>query len=147
MAPRHCHWCGLEADGEQGVIVATRQMARAGADFIKVMATGGGMTRNSNITEPQYTVAELSAIRREATRLGRRVTAHSHAGKGQQNCLDAGIGHCRSASRGEETPAGSHGSGAASPQGGGEKPDPRPGSAATQTANGCKPVCGGASCL
>ena len=93
----HCHWCGLEADGEQGVIVATRQMARAGADFIKVMATGGGMTRNSNITEPQYTVAELSAIRREATRLGRRVTAHSHAGKGQQNCLDAGMGmieHC-----------------------------------------------------
>ena len=93
----HCFWCGLEADGEQGVILATRQMARAGADFIKVMATGGGMTKNSNITEPQYTVAELSAIRREATRLGRRVTAHSHAGKGQQHCLDAGIGmieHC-----------------------------------------------------
>jgi imidazolonepropionase-like amidohydrolase len=93
----HCHWCGLEADGEHGVVVATRQMARGGADFIKVMATGGGMTRNSNITEPQYTVAELAAIRREATRLGRRVTAHSHAGKGQRNCLEAGIGmieHC-----------------------------------------------------
>jgi imidazolonepropionase-like amidohydrolase len=93
----HCHWCGLEADGEHEVTVAARSMARAGADFIKVMATGGGMTARSNINEPQYTVGELSAIRREAHRLGRRVTAHSHAGKGQRVCLDAGIDmieHC-----------------------------------------------------
>ncbi len=93
----HCHWCGLEADGEHEVTVAARTMARAGADFIKVMATGGGMTARSNINEPQYTVGELSAIRREAHRLGRRVTAHSHAGKGQRVCLEAGIDmieHC-----------------------------------------------------
>lgn len=93
----HCHWCGLEADNEQEVILAARRMARDGADFIKVMATGGGMTVNSNINEPQYSVAELAAIRKEAHRLGRRVTAHSHAGKGQRNCLDAGIDmieHC-----------------------------------------------------
>lgn len=93
----HCHWCGLEADDEHEVTVAARSMARAGADFIKVMATGGGMTARSNINEPQYTVGELSAIRREAHRLGRRVTAHSHAGKGQRVCLEAGIDmieHC-----------------------------------------------------
>src|SRR5207237_855441 len=57
----------------------------------KAMATGGGMTARSNITEPQYSVAELAAIRRESHRLGRRVTAHSHAGKGQRNCLAARI--------------------------------------------------------
>jgi imidazolonepropionase-like amidohydrolase len=93
----HCHWCGLEANNEQEVILATRRMAREGADFIKVMATGGGMTDHSNINEPQYSVAELTAIRSESHRLGRRVTAHSHAGKGQRNCLEAGIDmieHC-----------------------------------------------------
>ena len=93
----HCHWCGLTADSEQEVILAARRMAREGADFIKVMATGGGMTARSNIAEPQFTVPELAAIRREAHRLGRRVTAHSHAGKGQRACLEAGIDmieHC-----------------------------------------------------
>ncbi len=93
----HCHWCGLIADNEQEAILATRQMAQAGADFIKVMATGGGMTAHSNMAEPQYTVPELSAISRESHRLGRRVTAHSHAGKGQRVCLEAGVDmieHC-----------------------------------------------------
>lgn len=93
----HCHWCGLEANNEQEVVLAARRMAQAGADFIKVMATGGGMTAHSNIAEPQYSVPELAAIARESHRLGRRVTAHSHAGKGQRNCLEAGIDmieHC-----------------------------------------------------
>jgi imidazolonepropionase-like amidohydrolase len=93
----HCHWCGLTADSEQEAVRAARQMAREGADFIKVMATGGGMTINSNICEPQFSVVELSAIVREAHRLGRRVSAHSHAGSGQQVCLEAGVDmieHC-----------------------------------------------------
>jgi imidazolonepropionase-like amidohydrolase len=93
----HCHWLGLQADTEDEVIRATREMVREGADFIKVMATGGGMTRDSNVNEPQYTLAQLTAIRQEAHRLGRRVTAHSHAGTGQRVCLDAKfdmIEHC-----------------------------------------------------
>jgi len=93
----HCHWLGQQADSEQEVILATRSMVLAGADFIKVMSTGGGMTPTSNIYEPQYTVAELRAIVREAARLQRRVTAHSHSPKGQRACLEAGIGmieHC-----------------------------------------------------
>jgi imidazolonepropionase-like amidohydrolase len=93
----HCHWLGQRADNEQEVVLATRRMVEAGADFIKVMSTGGGMTPTSNIYEPQYTVAELSAIVREASRLRRRVTAHSHSPSGQRACLEAGIGmieHC-----------------------------------------------------
>lgn len=93
----HCHWCGLTADNEQEVVLAARRMVSEGADFVKVMATGGGMTINSNIFEPQFSVAELGAIVRESHRLGRRVSAHSHAGKGQQYCLEAGVDmieHC-----------------------------------------------------
>lgn len=93
----HAHWLGLRADNEQEVIVATRQMVRDRADVIKVMATGGGMTVDSNVCEPQYSVAELRAIACEAHRLGRRVTAHSHAPGGHRHCLEAGIDmieHC-----------------------------------------------------
>jgi len=93
----HLNFCGLEADGVHEVTKATRRLCKGGVDFIKVMATGGGMTPTSNIYEPQYTVAELRAIVREAARLQRRVTAHSHSPKGQRACLEAGIGmieHC-----------------------------------------------------
>jgi imidazolonepropionase-like amidohydrolase len=93
----HCHWLGLEADNVFEVITAARQMVGAGADFIKVMATGGGMTVNSNVTQPQYSAEELGAIAREAHRLGRRVAAHSHAPSGHVNCLEGGIDmieHC-----------------------------------------------------
>lgn len=93
----HCHWCGLTADNEQEAVRAARQMVREGADFVKIMATGGGMTVSSNIFEPQFSVTELSAIVRESHRLGRRVSAHSHSPSGQQHCLDAGVDmleHC-----------------------------------------------------
>jgi imidazolonepropionase-like amidohydrolase len=93
----HCHWCGLTADNEQEAVRAARQMVREGADFVKVMATGGGMTVNSNIFEPQFSVAELSAMVREAHRLGRRLSAHSHSPSGQRHCLEAGVDiieHC-----------------------------------------------------
>jgi imidazolonepropionase-like amidohydrolase len=93
----HCNWCGLRADNEAEVILATRRMVQAGADFVKVMATGGGMTPGSNLCEAQYSEAELSALVREAVRLGKRATAHSHSATGQLNCLQAGmhmIEHC-----------------------------------------------------
>jgi imidazolonepropionase-like amidohydrolase len=93
----HCNWCGLRADNEPEAVLATRRMVEAGADFIKVMATGGGMTVGSNICEPQYSIPELAAIAREAHRLGRKVTAHSHAPSGQHHCVEAGIDmieHC-----------------------------------------------------
>ncbi len=41
----HCYYLGLEAEGVGGVQKAVRQMHKAGADFIKVMVTGGGITR------------------------------------------------------------------------------------------------------
>lgn len=87
----HLNFCGLEADGVLEVTKATRRLCKAGADFIKVMATGGGMTPGTNPRAPQYTVEELAAIVREARRLGRHVAAHCHATAGISNAVEAGI--------------------------------------------------------
>ncbi len=102
----HLWWCGLEADSRDDVIRATRMLIREGVDFIKIMATGGGMTVGTNTAQPQYDAEALSAIVREARRLGtpsevgrsgRLTTAHSHCAAGHLNCLAAGVDmieHC-----------------------------------------------------
>ena len=88
----HLNFCGLEADGVQEVIKATRRLCKGGVDFIKVTATGGGMTPNTNPRAPQFSVEELSAIVTEARRLGgRHVAAHCHATAGISNAVEAGI--------------------------------------------------------
>lgn len=88
----HLNFCGLEADGVHEVTKATRRLCKGGVDFIKVMATGGGMTPGTNPRAPQFTVEELSAIVGEARRLGgRHVAAHCHATAGIRNAVEAGI--------------------------------------------------------
>lgn len=88
----HLNFCGLEADGVPEVIKATRRLCKGGVDFIKVVATGGGMTPGTNPRAPQFSVEELSAIVVEAQRLGgRHVAAHCHATQGIRNAVEAGI--------------------------------------------------------
>jgi imidazolonepropionase-like amidohydrolase len=88
----HLNFCGLEADGVHEVVKATRRLCKAGVDFIKVAATGGGMTPNTNSRSAQYSVEELAAIVGEAKRLGRRrIAAHCHATAGIANAVEAGI--------------------------------------------------------
>lgn len=93
----HCHFFGLQADSEQEIRHAVRALVRDDADFIKVMATGGRITRNSNIFEPQYTADEMDVLVREAKRLERRVAAHALSTAGIRNSVLAGVDtieHC-----------------------------------------------------
>ena len=92
----HCWFLQNEAEGEAAVRRAVRRMHKAGADFIKVMATGGG-TRGTNPRAAQYELEELQAIVHDAHRLGLRVTAHAHGTEGIERCVGAGcdgIEHC-----------------------------------------------------
>ena len=92
----HCWFLENEADGEDAVRRAVRRMHKAGADFIKVMATGGG-TRGSNPRAAQFGLAELVAITQDAHRLGLRASAHAHGTEGIERCVAAGfdgIEHC-----------------------------------------------------
>lgn len=93
----HCHFLGLEADGEQGVRLAARRQLKAGANCLKIMATGGRMTPGTNITVPQYGVAELRAAVEEAQRARVSLAAHALGTAGIRNATQAmvtTIEHC-----------------------------------------------------
>ena len=86
----HCWFMGSEADGVDGVRRATRQLIKEGADFIKVMATGGS-TVTSDPYRPAYTVDELKTIADEAHRRQKVVAAHCRCTDGMSYALEAGI--------------------------------------------------------
>lgn len=88
---------GGEADGVDGVRMAVRQLCKEGADFIKVMVTGGG-TPGTDGRRPAYSPAELQALSGEAHARNRRVYGHCTATEGIRRAVDAEldlIAHCQ----------------------------------------------------
>jgi imidazolonepropionase-like amidohydrolase len=93
----HCWFFGLEADSEDDVRRAVRGQVKAGADFIKVMVSGGAITPRTNPVASQYTPAQVRAIVAEASRLGLDVSAHCHGTASVRSAAEAGvrtIEHC-----------------------------------------------------
>ncbi|NJN18580.1 MAG: amidohydrolase family protein [Oscillochloris sp.] len=93
----HCWFFGLEADSEADLRRMVRAQVKAGADFIKVMASGGALTPRTNPAAAQYTPAQIQAICDEAKRLGLDVAAHCHATESVICAAQAGvrtIEHC-----------------------------------------------------
>ncbi len=94
----HCHFFGGEADGVDGVREAVRRLLEdEGADGIKIMATGGGLTPGTDSRHASYSLEELTAAVDEAHRLGKKVTSHAHGVPGIDNASKAGIDsiqHC-----------------------------------------------------
>ncbi len=93
----HCYFLEGEADTAEELRRLARSLAKQGADFFKVMSTGGRMTPGTNVTAAQYSIDELSALLAEARRLKRTVAAHGHGTAGIRNAVAAGvttIEHC-----------------------------------------------------
>src|SRR5437870_352357 len=82
---------GRQADGVDDVRKAVREQLRAGADVIKLVATGGVMTPGVDPRAAQLTLDELRSGVDEAHRARRRIAAHAMADEGIARCLDAGI--------------------------------------------------------
>jgi imidazolonepropionase-like amidohydrolase len=82
---------GVETDGEDGVRRAARIEMRAGADWLKLMTTGGTATPGEAVSDVQMTAAEISAAVGEAHRRGRRVCAHASNARGAHLCVTAGV--------------------------------------------------------
>lgn len=92
----HAWTMGEEADGVNEVSHAARQMLKDGADFIKIMATGGG-TPGTYPHLPSYRTEELAVAATEAHENGRIAVAHCSSTEGHRRCLAAGIDiiyHC-----------------------------------------------------
>ncbi|MGW1075002.1 amidohydrolase family protein [Streptomyces sp. NPDC002537] len=94
----HCWFLGGEVEGEDGIREMVRRNAADGADVIKVMATGGGLTKGGHATwESQFTTDELRVVVAEARRLGLPVAAHAHGTEGIAAAVAAGVDtieHC-----------------------------------------------------
>lgn len=79
-----------EADGADEVRKAAREQLKAGADVIKVMATGAVMTPGEQPGASQYTFEEMSAAAEEAHKVGRKMAAHAHGSTGILTAVQAG---------------------------------------------------------
>jgi imidazolonepropionase-like amidohydrolase len=82
---------GREADGPDDVRKAVREQIKAGADVIKLFATGGVMTPGVDPNSAQLTLEEVRAGIEEARKAGRRTAAHAAGTDGIANCLEGGI--------------------------------------------------------
>ncbi|MBN9480114.1 MAG: amidohydrolase family protein [Bordetella sp.] len=69
---------------------AVRLQVRAGADIIKITATGGVLSNTAAGLAQQFTQDELASIVEVAHRMGRQVTAHAHGVDGINAFLKAG---------------------------------------------------------
>ena len=79
------------ADGEQGLRSEVRRQRKYGAEVIKVCATGGVFSRNTEPGQQQLSENELRAIADEAHQWGLRVAAHAHGATGIKAAIRAGI--------------------------------------------------------
>jgi imidazolonepropionase-like amidohydrolase len=88
----HCHPFGGEADGVEGVRLAARELIKEGADFIKIMASGGG-TPGTYPWSPAFEVEELRSAITEAQKIGKPASCHCTAKEAVVRALAAGVDH------------------------------------------------------
>jgi len=79
------------ANGPWAVREKVRENVKFGADLIKVLASGGVLSKGDTPGAPQYTPEELKAIADEAHKLGRKVAAHAHGTQSIKEAILAGI--------------------------------------------------------
>ena len=92
----HLWYMGGEADGVDGVRRRARELIKEGADFIKVVASGGS-TSTSDPYRPSLTAPEIVTIVEEAHGRGKPVAAHCRCTAAINNAVEAGVDmvlHC-----------------------------------------------------
>ena len=86
---------GRQADGPDEVRKAVREQMRAGADVIKIFATGGVMTPGVDPNSAQLTLDEVRAAIEEARKAGRRTAAHAPGQRRHRQLPGGGHHHDR----------------------------------------------------
>ncbi|WEV40305.1 amidohydrolase family protein [Lactobacillus sp. ESL0681] len=82
---------GILVDSPDEMRKAVRQEIKKGARAIKVMATGGVMTENDALDQPQLSEAEIRVAVEEAHHKGYVVAAHAEGNPGIMNAIKAGV--------------------------------------------------------
>lgn len=84
-------FASLICDGIDACRKAARYALREGADFIKIMTTGGVLSEKDRPEYIQFTFEEIRAIVEEAENALRFVHAHAQGAKGILNALNGGV--------------------------------------------------------
>jgi imidazolonepropionase-like amidohydrolase len=79
------------ADGVDQIRHVVRAQLKYGVDVIKILATGGVLSKGDSPGAPQFTLEELKAAAEEAHMAGRKIAAHAHGTQGIKNAILAGI--------------------------------------------------------
>jgi len=79
------------ADGIDQIRHVVRSQVKYGVDVIKILATGGVLSKGDSPGAPQFTPEELKAAADEAHMTGRKIAAHAHGTQGIKNAILAGI--------------------------------------------------------
>ena len=95
-----------EVEGVEQVRQAVREQMDAGAEVIKVIASGGVLTPGTSPDQAQMTLEELRAAVDEAKQGGRKVAAHAHGASGIKNAIYAGAHSIEHATLMDEEAAG-----------------------------------------
>lgn len=91
LLPPHPGRPDCVVDGTDQMRKRVRELVRAGADVIKVCASGGVMSTRDQPQHPQFSLDELRACVEEAAAAGLPVMAHAHGAAGIKNALRAGV--------------------------------------------------------
>jgi imidazolonepropionase-like amidohydrolase len=86
----HAHFLGGIADGPAEIARTVRRRVADGADFIKLIGTGGG-TPGTRPAQASYSRDELASAVAEAHRLEVPVTVHCRGIPGIVNAIEAGV--------------------------------------------------------
>ena len=91
MTGGHVWYWAHEADGPDEVRKAVRQQIKAGAGFIKVMASGGAADPSESPNAPQLDEDEMRVAVHEARKAGVLVASHAHSEHAILASLRAGV--------------------------------------------------------
>lgn len=81
----------FNADSPEEGRKRVRELRKYGAQVIKICATGGVFSRNTEPGQQQMSLREMKAIADEAHQWGLRVAAHAHGTNGIKDAIRAGI--------------------------------------------------------
>lgn len=81
---------GRIANGVPECMQAVREEIRTGADFIKIMGSGGVSSPTDKIDHLQFTASEVRAMVECAANAGTYVTAHAYTSQAIRHCVENG---------------------------------------------------------
>lgn len=87
----HGTFVGRECDGAEELRKAARETLKSGASFLKMISTGGVISKGTKTGVTQLNADEVSAIVSEAEKVGVPTATHAHGTEGIKIALNAGV--------------------------------------------------------